>query len=161
MRLRAATADDAPAIAAVVAAAFGRPEEAAIVQGVRDEGAVLCELVAEEAGAILGHVLFSAMRVHPSRSIAALGPLAVAPAAQGQGIGSELTRAGIARCRELGSLAIVVLGHPTYYPRFGFSPAAAARLASPFAGRPAFMALALTPGALDEALEVDYPAAFG
>jgi putative acetyltransferase len=57
--------------------------------------------------------------------------------------------------------AVVVLGHPPYYPRFGFSAQAAAKIASPFAGRPAFMAMALTPGALDAPIRVDYPAAFG
>ncbi len=162
MIIRAAETGDADAIRRIVAAAFGRQEEAAIVEGVRREGAALCELVAEDAGAVIGHVLFSAMAVVPSRCpIAALGPLAVAPEAQGRGVGSALARTGVRRCRELGSHAIVVLGHPNYYPRFGFSADAAVRLASPYAGRPAFMAMALVGGALDEPLNVAYPAAFG
>ena len=61
----------------------------------------------------------------------------------------------------LGAEAVVVLGHPTYYPRFGFSHAAAAKIASPFADRPAFMAMELVAGALDAPLKADYPAAFG
>ena len=69
--------------------------------------------------------------------------------------------AGIEAVRALGAEAVVLLGHPTYYPRFGFSADAARRLASPYAGSPAFMALALTPGALSEPLKVDFPAAFG
>ncbi len=54
-----------------------------------------------------------------------------------------------------------MLGHPAYYPRFGFSTSGAAMLTSPFSGSPAFMALALTPDALKEHIVVDYPAAFG
>jgi putative acetyltransferase len=61
----------------------------------------------------------------------------------------------------LGVEAAVVLGHPPYYPRFGFSHEATARITSPFSDRPAFMAMELTPGALNGSLKVDYPAAFG
>ncbi len=161
MIVRAAASGDFAAISKVVTAAFGQPIEAAIIEGVRAEGATVCELVAEEAGLVVGHVLFSRMAVSPPRFIAALGPLAVAPRTQNRGVGSALSRAGVERCRALGCEALVVLGHPTYYPRFGFSPAAAVALASPYAGRPAFMALALAPGALDEPLTVAYPAAFG
>jgi putative acetyltransferase len=70
-------------------------------------------------------------------------------------------RAGLEQCRALGVDASVVLGHVGYYPRFGYSREAAAKIASPFAGLPAFMAMALTPGALDAPLKADYPAAFG
>ena len=63
--------------------------------------------------------------------------------------------------RALGAEAVIVLGHPDYYPRFGFSTAAARLLTSPYAGSPAFMALELTPGALGTPMKVDYPAAFG
>jgi len=87
--------------------------------------------------------------------------VAVAPEAQGRGIGAALCRAGIEAVRALGVEAVVVLGHPDYYPRFGFSAEAARRLASPYAGSPAFMALELAPGALAAPLKVDYPAAFG
>lgn len=161
--LRAAAPADFPAIARVVAAAFGdsRFDEAGIVAGVRVEGAALVDLVAEDAGEIVGHVLFSRMTCRPDRFIAALGPLAVAPGRQRQGIGQALSRQGIEACRELGAAAIVLLGHPAYYPRFGFSTEAAQRLISPYAGSPAFMALELVPGALAEPLTVAFPAAFG
>ncbi|HEV2363914.1 MAG TPA: N-acetyltransferase [Caulobacteraceae bacterium] len=161
MIIRAAAPEDHASIAAVVEAAFGRPDEARIVDGVRAEGAELVELVAEDAGEIIGHVLFSRMSVSPPHFVAALGPLAVAPRRQNRGAGTALCRAGIGACRELGAEVVVVLGHPAYYPRFGFSHAAAAKLASPYAARSAFMALALTDGALDEPLKVGYPAAFG
>ena len=161
MIIRPATLADHAAIRAVVAAAFGQQAEAEIVAGVRDEDRVLVELVAEEDDKIIGHVLFNRMRTDPPRFIAGLGPLAVAPAFQSAGVGAALSRAGIEACQALGARAIVVLGHPPYYPRFGFSAGAARRVVSPFAGNPAFMALELVPGALDEPIKVDYPAAFG
>ena len=159
--VRAARAADFAAISTLVAAAFGRPEEATIVEAVRAEGAALVELVAEEAGAIVGHVLFSRMGSRPAAFVAALGPLAVAPARQRQGFGSALAGQGIEACRSLGAAAIVLLGHPAYYPRFGFSAEAAATIRSPYAGLPAFMALELRPGALAAPLDLAYPAAFG
>jgi putative acetyltransferase len=161
VNIRAARRSDHGAIARVVTAAFGQPDEAAIIDRVRGEGAALCELVAVEAELIVGHALFSRMRVKPEGFFAALGPLAVAPGRQGCGIGGALTVAGLDELRQLGVDAVVVLGHPAYYPRWGFSPQAAALLASPYAGRPAFMATALRPGALDAPRTVAYPAAFG
>ncbi len=163
MRIRPAVASDYAAIRAVTEAAFNEStgDEAGIVEGVRTEGLALIELVAEDEGRIVGHILFSRMRTDPPLAVAGLGPLGVSPAVQSTGIGSALSRAGIEACRAAGTQAVVVLGHPPYYPRFGFSAAAAANIASPFAGRPAFMALALTPGALDQPIRVDYPAAFG
>jgi putative acetyltransferase len=59
---------------------------------------------------------------HPSLKIMGLPPMAVAPEYQRQGIGSALVRAGLVRCKQLGFGAVVVLGHPEYYPRFGFLP---------------------------------------
>ena len=164
--MRPATPADFTAIRAVTDAAFGphtdgRPTESAIIDGVRAEGAALVELVAEQDGEVVGHVLFSRMTVTPTRFFAALGPVAVRPDRQRRGHGEALCRAGIEAVGALGAEAVVVLGHPTYYPRFGFSAEAAKSLASPYAGRPAFMALALKPGALAEPLKVAYPAAFG
>ena len=161
--VRPAAAGDHAMIRAVTEAAFAesRGDEAGIIEGVRAEGRVLAELVAEDDGQVVGHVLFSRMRADPPRAVAGLGPVAVAPARQRTGIGDALCRAGIEACRAAGMEAIVVLGHPPYYPRFGFSTAAAAKLASPYAGRPAFMALELKPGALRAPLKVDYPKAFG
>jgi putative acetyltransferase len=159
--VRPALPADHAAIRAVETAAFGHPDEADIVEAVRAEGAALVELVAEADGQLVGHILFSRMTVTPARLIAALGPVAVSPDAQGRGVGAALCRAGIQAVRALGAEAVVVLGHPTYYPRFGFSAEAAHRLASPYARRSAFMALELTPGSLGAPLKVDYPAAFG
>jgi len=159
--LRPATPADHPAIRLVVQAAFGRPEEAAIVEGSRAERADVAEWVAEDGGEIVGHVLFNRMTCDPDVFIVGLGPLAVRPDRQGQGIGAALARAGLEACRGLGAQGAVVLGHPAYYPRFGFSTEAAGTLRSPFSGLPAFMALAFIPGALETTRQVTYPAAFG
>jgi putative acetyltransferase len=153
---------EAEAISALVQAAFNtsRFDEAAMVENSRAEGGAWVELVAEENGEIVGHILMNRMTVTPHKLMAGLAPVGVAPAWQGRGIGDALCRAGIEAVRALGAEAVVVLGHPDYYPRFGFSAASAARLASPYAGNPAFMAMELTPGALADPLKVDYPAAF-
>jgi putative acetyltransferase len=161
VKLRPPTGKDFDAIREVVTAAFGREAEALIVDGVRAEGVAMVELVVEDAGEILGYVLFSRMTTEPAGRFAGLGPVAVRPDRQGQGIGEALCDAGVAAVRALGADAIVVLGHPDYYPRFGFSHDAAANIASPFADREAFMALELKPGALAAPIKADFPAAFG
>jgi putative acetyltransferase len=164
--LRPAEPRDHAAIRGLVETAFKTADHASgteqdIVEGVRAENAVLVELVAEEDGQVVGHVLFSRMTCVPDRFFAALGPVAVAPGRQKSGIGGDLIREGLARCRALGADGSIVLGHPDYYPRFGYSAEATANIDSPYRGAgPAFMALALTPGALDQPLKADYPAAF-
>lgn len=166
MVIRPPTPADYAAITALVTDAFLTADhasgtEAQIVSGVRAEGAVLSELVAEDDGVIVGHVLYSRMTCDPPLFVAGLGPVAVTPARQGRKIGDALVRRGLDDCRALAVQAVIVLGHPPYYPRFGFSADAAARIASPFAGNPAFMAMELEPGALAQPLKADYPAAFG
>jgi len=158
--VRAPKPKDFPAIHAVEAAAFGREDEALIVENVRAEGAALLELVAEEDGQIVGHILFSRMTTEPTARIAGLGPVAVAPEQQGRGWGEALCRAGIEAMRAQGAAAVVVLGHVDYYPRFGFSRDAARLIASPYAELPAFMAMELTPGALAAPIKIDYPRSF-
>jgi len=161
--IREATEGDHAMIRAITRAAFdeSRFDEAGIIEGVRAEGRVLVELVADDDAQVVGHVLFSRMRTEGGRTVAGLGPVSVAPARQRTGVGSELCRTGVEACRAAGMEAIVVLGHPPYYPRFGFSADAAAKVISPYAGNPAFMALELEPGALAKPLKVDYPLAFG
>ena len=159
--MRSATPADYPAIHAVEAAAFGQEDEALMVEAARAEGAALVELVEEHDGGIVGHILFNRMTCDPARFIAGLAPVAVEPAFQGRKIGDALCRAGIEAVRAMGAEAVVVLGHPAYYPRFGFSPALTQGLVSPYAGREAFMGLELVPGALTPPLKIDFPAAFG
>src|SRR5579871_5001960 len=155
---------DHRAVAALHTAAFGRDYEATLVARLRREGVVEASLVAVEGAEILGHILFTTLGIEMGgRKVraAALAPLSVAPAHQRMGVGSALVRAGIAALKQRGLEAIVVLGHPAYYPRFGFSAPLASRLAAPFRGE-AFMALELRPGTLDgEAGSVTYAQSFG
>lgn len=157
--IRPARPCDSAAIRHVVTAAFAQSDEADLVGRLRADGDVILELVAEDAGMVVGHVLFSRLGIGAVEG-AALAPLAVAPSHQGRGIGAALTAAGIDRCRALGVPAIVVLGHADYYPRFGFSAGLAARLDAPFSG-PSFMAIELRPGTLADGGRVRYAAAFG
>lgn len=159
MIIRAANAADHSAIRGVVTAAFGRSDDADIVERVRTDGAALAELVAELDGEIAGHVLFSRTTCRPPLSVAALGPLAVAPALHGQGIGSALARCGLEACRQLGSRACVVLGAPAYYGRFGFTPAGAT-IQSRYSVLAAFQALEFESGALGRRLTLAYSSAF-
>jgi len=138
--------DEAPGdhavVHAVVCAAFDQPDEARLVDRLRDDGDAALALVAEDGGQIVGHVLLSTMTA-PFAALA-LAPVSVSPARQGAGIGSLLIREAIRRAREMGCAAIFVLGDPEYYQRFGFDIEAASGFDSPFAGAH-FMALALSP----------------
>lgn len=158
--IRYARPADRPAIAAVVEAAFGQADEARLVERLRGDDA-LFELVAHEDGEVVGHIMFSRLYADRVELIAALAPLAVRPDRQSTGLGSALVRRGLESAREFGAHGVIVLGHPDYYPRFGFSAATAAQVSSPpFSGRPSFMALALEPGTFDGPMTVAYPDAF-
>ena len=161
--IRLTTPADHVAIHAVIAAAFEREDEARLVAQLRDDNNVLVELVAERDGRLIGHVLYSTLRItrtDAALGAAALAPVSVLPEQQRSGVGADLIRAGNARCAMLGVPAIIVLGHPSYYPRFGFSAKLAESLEAPFRG-PAFMALELEPGVLSVGGRVHYAKAFG
>ena len=151
---------DHAAIAAVVEAAFATPVEARLVERLRADGDVLFELVSEDDGEITGHILFSRLWADRYEMFAALAPMAVRPDLQRRGLGSDLVRTGLATAREFGASGVLVLGHPAYYPRFGFSAETAARVKAPYSGSPSFMALALEDGAFDAPISVAYPEAF-
>lgn len=143
-------------------AAFGRPDEANLVDELRQENAILASLVAEVSSQIVGHVLFSRMWIDSDRSIAAvaLAPLAVIPAHQNCGIGSALVREGLDLLSKRGEEIAIVLGHAHYYPRFGFSCESARSFESPFQAD-YYMAMELKRGALEGVKgKVRYPAAF-
>jgi putative acetyltransferase len=154
-RIREARPADADAILRIHTAAFGRSDEAELVRRVSQRAAECVSLVAEENGAIVGHVLFSPVTVVGHRFAASpmgLAPVAVSPELQRGGAGSALCRAGIEACRARGAPFVVVLGHTSYYPRFGFVPAARFGLHfAEFPPRDSFMALELVPGALGNA----------
>jgi putative acetyltransferase len=122
-------------------------------------------LVAVGGGRVVGHLLFTRIQIRSGETGTAalsLAPLAVLPARQRQGIGTALVKYGLAECRRLGHGIVVVLGHPAYYPRFGFIPAGTRGIRPPFGARPeAFMVLELVPGALAGVRgEVEYPLEF-
>lgn len=158
--IRYARATDHAAIADITEAAFGQPDEARLIERLRQDGDVLFELVAVEDGEVVGHILFSRLWADRLELFAALAPVSVRPGLQRSGHGSALVRAGLENIREFGAHGVLVLGHPEYYPRFGFSAETAAQVKSPYSGSPAFMAVAIEPGAFDAPLSVAYPDAF-
>lgn len=162
--IRPAAPADHPAIRAVNTAAFPTPAEADLVEALRNGGHAIAELVAENAGQIVGHILFTWLDlIGPDSDClrgAALAPMAVHPDRQRQGVGGRLIAAGVGDCRAAGVAAIVVLGHADYYPRHGFTPAAG-RIEDPFAADAAFMVLELVEGALDRPRRPVYAAPFG
>ena len=144
--------------------AFGGEDEAQLVDRLRADGLVIASLVALRDGEVAGHILFSALPIHTATGelpAASLAPMAVHPRIQRVGVGSLLVRAGLELCRAKGMKVVLVLGHPGYYPRFGFSVALGRRVKSPYSGD-SWMALELEPSALN-GIEgsVQYPAAFG
>jgi putative acetyltransferase len=139
---------DASAIRAVNEQAFGQPAEADLVDALRRSCADRLSLVAEENGVVVGHILFTPTVVESAgRQVVGMGlaPMAVLPERQRQGIGSALVERGLAALRIRGCPLVIVLGHPGYYPRFGFERASAHGLASQWEGVPdeAFMVLIL------------------
>lgn len=118
---------DVAAVREVNRLAFGQDRESRIVDALRANGAAAVSLVAIDGGAVVGHIMFSPLSVGPVVGVG-LGPMAVVPSHQRQAIGSRLVEAGIERLRNTGCPFIVVIGHPSFYPRFGFQPAAACGL---------------------------------
>ncbi|WJS85583.1 GNAT family N-acetyltransferase [Paracoccus sp. TOH] len=131
-RIRAEGSHDRAAIAALLTRAFDGETEARLVEALRAEDSLALSLVAEAEGTVIGHVALSPLQAETPAL--ALAPLAVHPAVQSRGIGEALVRAALAAFDDH---AIVVLGDPGYYGRFGFTPA---ELDSPYAG-PHLMAL--------------------
>jgi putative acetyltransferase len=165
LRIRTETAADREAVREVLRLAFGRDDEASLVEVLRDDGWVRTSLVAEIDGRIVGHLLFSELPIVSATGTVpalALAPVAVLPACQRQGIGSQLIRRGLDACRDQGDRIVIVLGHPDFYRRFGFSSELARALDSPFSGEPSFMAMELVAGALDGVSgRVQYAPPFG
>ena len=164
MLIRNEIPGDRVAVHALNAAAFETAAEAGLVDALREQARPLVSLVADDGGAVIGHILFSpvALSGHPGLALMGLAPMAVAAAHRNRGVGSALVREGLERCREIGCDAVVVLGHPAYYPRFGFVPAAGFGIGCEYdAPAEAFMLLELRPGALAGAGgTVRYHAAF-
>jgi putative acetyltransferase len=157
LEIRVEEPGDREAVRRVNEAAFETATEADLVDALRDGGDAVPELclVAVEGGEVVGHICFSRARLVEGAGagagagaepeILALAPMAVLPARQNDGIGSELVREGLLRAEETRFPLVVVLGHPDYYPRFGFDPASAYGVACPYEGVPpeAWMAYTL------------------
>jgi len=147
--------------------AFGRPDEARLVESLRRSPAFIPELslVALDGSQVVGHILFSRIVVRSSTEshrALALAPMAVLPPFQRRGIGTRLVRKGLEDARALGHRVVIVVGHPRYYPRFGFVPAEPLGIRAPFAvSSGAFMVRGLEPDALlGLEGEVEYPPEF-
>ncbi len=156
MDVRPEQPDDFDAIREIHARAFDpSPAESQLVDLLRESDAhmpELCLVATAPAGAVVGHIAFSRARLSSGPGVLALAPMAVAPEHQREGIGSALAVEGLRRAAETDFPLVVVLGHPEYYPQFGFEPAAALGIECPYDGIPpeAWMALPLpayTPGA--------------
>ncbi len=132
--------------------AFGQPLEAQIVARLREVADPYLSLVALLEERIVGHILFTPVTIRGETSCSGalgLGPMAVLPEHQAQGVGTALARAGLEACRRSGHDLIVVVGHPGYYRRFGFRPAPPLGLRFCSAEfDEAFMVTELVPGAL-------------
>lgn len=161
--IRRETANDIDAIRYVNDLAFGGALEGRLVDALRDGGFVRLSLVAEIENRIVGHILFSELHIEIEDSSVpalSLAPMAVLPEFQRRGIGSQLVREGLRLCRDQGHAIVLVVGHPDFYPRFGFSGKLARQLDCPYSGD-AFMATELTPKALAGVTgNVIYPAPF-
>ena len=154
MEVRAERPEDLAAIRRVNIAAFGRESEANLVDRLRGATSTF-SFVAVESAQIVGHILFSSVAIEGECDehllILGLAPLAVLPENQRQGIGSSLIQQSLEECARLGCKAVVVLGHPKYYPKFGFVPAKEKGLRCEYAvPDEAFMVLELENGALEK-----------
>ena len=148
--IRDEAAGDAPAVRAVLEEAFASPLEAGIVDALRADCPDRLSLVAEADGGIVGHILFTPAEIDAAEGVVrgyGLAPVAVRPAWQRRGIGSALIAEGTRRLRDAGVPYVIVLGHPEYYPRFGFERASRHGVRCQWPGVPdeAFMLLVLDP----------------
>ena len=154
MPIRTEKEKDRAAVRAVNESAFETSAEAELVDRLRTQARPHISLVADHGGTIVGHIMLTPVVLpgHTELKIMGLAPMAVSPENQSKGIGSELVRAGLEECKKLGFAAVVVLGHPKYYPRFGFTPASRVGIGCEYeAPDEAFMALEIQPGYLGRA----------
>lgn len=163
--IRSELASDKDAIYQLNSLAFAGPEEAELINKVREVGQLALSMVALHDNKLLAHVLYTPVEVEHNLNafkVWGLGPVAVLPEVQRQGIGKALIRASLAKAHVLAADAIVLLGHTSYYPQFGFKPASNYQLS--FQGQDfgdAFMALELRPGVLAKLSgKVQYVSAF-
>jgi len=152
MSIRAEIASDIDKIWKVHTDAFETETEANLVNALRNSGCPCLSLVAETENKVVGHILFTAVELSGAENklkIMGLAPMAVLRKYQNQGVGSKLVQAGLEYCQSPGYDAVVVLGHPYYYPKFGFVPSVKYGIKSEYeVPDEVFMVLELTPGSL-------------
>lgn len=153
LTIRPESRTDHDAVRHVTMDAFGQPLEANLVDALRGGEPRALSLVAEDEDGIVGHILFTPVTIQRGdRRDEGMGlaPMAVASIRQRQGIGTRLVERGLAMLREQGCPFVVVVGHPEYYPRFGFTPASGHGIDSQWPGMPdeAFMVLVLDEDAM-------------
>ncbi len=163
--IRPATPADWPAIVHINDSAFEGPGESALIEALERSNRPVISLLALADGVPAGHVFFSPVSIQSAGArilVAALAPMAVSPPFQRRGIGSQLVEAGLRACADHAYQVVVVVGHPQFYRRFGFTPAASLGLSSVYSDAgDAFMALELTTGVLSgRAGVVEYSAEF-
>jgi len=150
--VRAEEIADRDAVHRINEFAFGQPDEANLVDALRSKASPFISLVAVVDDQIAGHIFFSPVTIESSEGgfeAMGLAPMAVLPEYQNQGIGSQLVREGLKECARIGHEIVVVLGHPEFYPRFGFAPASLKGLRSEYDVRDeVFMVTELCEGAL-------------
>lgn len=145
------TRHDTDGVRAVLEAAFPTTAEANLVDCLRTLDEIVISFVAVLESHIIGHVVFTRVELSTDPTLRAygLGPLGVGPEHQRKGVGSALVKAGLDWLREAEAEAVVVLGHPTYYPRFGFVPSSRYGITCEYdVPEDIFMLLELVPGAL-------------
>ena len=123
IEIREERSDDVPAVRDLNRRAFGQDQESNIVDALRTNAAALLSLVATLNGQVVGHIMYSPLSIDGKFEGAALGPMAVLPQCQREGIGTKLIEAGNRKLKDDGCPFIIVVGHADYYPRFGFKPA--------------------------------------
>jgi len=152
LTIRRETPEDIDSIRYINQQAFGQKAEAELVDKLRNRNIVILSLVAVQGDQVVGHILFSPITIESkgaSFEAIALAPMAVLPAYQRKGIGSQMVRAGLEECQRLSHEIVVVLGHPDYYPRFGFVAAKPKGIECEFeVPEEAWMLLELREGAL-------------
>lgn len=146
--------EDVPLIYSVIVQTFKREAEARLADKLRQVCADHLSLVAEENGTIVGHIMFTPVLIKNDKLVQGMGlaPMAVIPSRQRQGIGALLVKSGLQILREKGCPFVIVLGHPDYYPRFGFQPASRLKIRSQWDDVPdeAFMVLVMDDKAMQD-----------
>lgn len=165
--IRPETKEDYPKIAEVNELAFGQKNESSLIEKPRNTSDFIADLslVAEYNDDVIGHILFCPVKINDGgvrHTSLALAPMCVHPSHQRKGIGRKLVREGLKRAKDIGYGSVIVVGHPEYYPKFGFRKASEYDIKAPFdVPDDAFLALELVEGALKKIKGiVEYPKLF-